>query len=97
MNKQLDIPTCIRDYEGGIIDEKEFLEKLPQVAELAGGTFCAPLHRLWQASAYPIEMAFEGETGASEGCSSLETPAPSNRDWTNTYFFSGGFAVKCSL
>ena len=26
MNKQLDIPTCIRDYEGGIIDEKEFLE-----------------------------------------------------------------------
>ena len=46
---------------------------------------------------YTIEMAFEGETGASEGCSSLETPAPSNRDWTNTYFFSGGFAVKCSL
>ncbi len=51
---------------------------------------------LWT-STYPIEMAFEGETGASEGCSSLETPAPSNRDWTNTYFFSGGFAVKCSL
>ena len=24
MNKQLDIPTCIKDYEGGIIDEKEF-------------------------------------------------------------------------
>ena len=35
MNKQLDIPTCIRDYEGGIIDEKEFMDKLPQVAELA--------------------------------------------------------------
>ena len=46
---------------------------------------------------YTIEMAFEGETGASEGCSSLETPAPSNRYWANTYFFSGGFAVKCSL
>lgn len=40
MNKQLDIPTCIRDYEGGIIDEKEFLEKLPQVAELAVGDAC---------------------------------------------------------
>jgi alcohol dehydrogenase class IV len=40
MNQQLDIPSCIRDYEGGIIDEKEFLEKLPQVAELAVGDAC---------------------------------------------------------
>ncbi|MEZ4628767.1 MAG: iron-containing alcohol dehydrogenase, partial [Eubacteriales bacterium] len=37
MNKALDIPDCIRDYEGGIIDEQEFLEKLPRVAELAVG------------------------------------------------------------
>ena len=40
MNKELDIPTCIRDYEGGIIDEKEFMEKLPAVAELAVGDAC---------------------------------------------------------
>jgi len=40
MNKALDIPDCIRDYEGGIIDEKEFLEKLPRVAELAVGDAC---------------------------------------------------------
>ena len=40
MNKMLDIPTCIKDYEGGIIDEKEFLEKLPKVAELAVGDAC---------------------------------------------------------
>lgn len=40
MNKDLDIPSCIRDYEGGIIDEKEFLEKLPSVAELAVGDAC---------------------------------------------------------
>ena len=40
MNRALDIPACIRDYEGGIIDEKEFLEKLPQVAELAVGDAC---------------------------------------------------------
>ena len=40
MNAKLDIPTCIKDYEGGIIDEKEFLEKLPQVAELAVGDAC---------------------------------------------------------
>jgi alcohol dehydrogenase class IV len=40
MNKALNIPTCIRDYEGGIIDEKEFLEKLPKVAELAVGDAC---------------------------------------------------------
>ena len=40
MNKALDIPTCIKYYEGGIIDEKEFLEKLPKVAELAVGDAC---------------------------------------------------------
>lgn len=40
LNKVLDIPTCIKEYEGGIIDEKEFLEKLPQVAELAVGDAC---------------------------------------------------------
>jgi alcohol dehydrogenase class IV len=40
LNKALDIPFCIRDYEGGIIDEKEFLEKLPEVAKLAVGDAC---------------------------------------------------------
>ncbi len=40
MNAALDIPTCIKDYEGGIIDEKEFLDKLPAVAELAVGDAC---------------------------------------------------------
>ena len=40
MNERLNIPACIKDYEGGIIDEKEFLEKLPQVAELAVGDAC---------------------------------------------------------
>lgn len=40
LNKQLNIPTCIKDYEGGIINEAEFLEKLPQVAELAVGDAC---------------------------------------------------------
>lgn len=40
LNKALDIPTCIKDYEGGIIDEKEFMEKLPAVAELAVGDAC---------------------------------------------------------
>ena len=40
MNAALNIPTCIKEYEGGIIDEKEFMEKLPQVAELAIGDAC---------------------------------------------------------
>jgi alcohol dehydrogenase class IV len=40
MNRALDIPDCIRDYEGGIIGEAEFLEKLPRVAELAVGDAC---------------------------------------------------------
>lgn len=40
MNVELDIPSRIKDYEGGIIDEKEFMEKLPRVAELAVGDAC---------------------------------------------------------
>ena len=40
MNEKLNIPTCIKEYEGGIIDEKEFMEKLPNVAELAVGDAC---------------------------------------------------------
>ncbi|MEG1547272.1 MAG: iron-containing alcohol dehydrogenase [Clostridia bacterium] len=40
LNRRLSIPTCIKDYEGGIIDEAEFLEKLPKVAELAVGDAC---------------------------------------------------------
>lgn len=40
MNKKLDIPTCIREYEGGIIDETEFNDKLAAVAELAVGDAC---------------------------------------------------------
>jgi alcohol dehydrogenase class IV len=40
MNRALDIPTCIKDYEGGLISESEFIEKLPAVAELAVGDAC---------------------------------------------------------
>lgn len=40
MNEKLDIPTCIKEYEGGIIDETEFNDKLASVAELAVGDAC---------------------------------------------------------
>lgn len=40
MNKSLEIPMCIKDYEGGIIDEQEFLDKLPEVAKLAISDAC---------------------------------------------------------
>ncbi|MEG1911629.1 MAG: iron-containing alcohol dehydrogenase [Cloacibacillus sp.] len=40
MNAALDIPSRIKDYEGGVICEKEFMEKLPKVAELAVGDAC---------------------------------------------------------
>jgi alcohol dehydrogenase class IV len=40
MNKALDIPPGIKNYEGGIINEKEFLEKLPEVAKNAVGDAC---------------------------------------------------------
>jgi len=40
MNRALEIPLCIRDYEDGIIGEQEFLEKLPEVAANAVGDAC---------------------------------------------------------
>lgn len=40
MNMSLDIPAGIKDYEGGIIEEKEFFDKLSQVAENAIGDAC---------------------------------------------------------
>ncbi len=40
LNRKLSIAPSIQLYEDGIIDEKEFLEKLPQVAELAVGDAC---------------------------------------------------------
>lgn len=40
MNKTLNIPSCIKDYEGGKIVEKEFLDKLALVSERAVGDAC---------------------------------------------------------
>lgn len=40
MNVALNIPNGIKEYEGGIIDEKEFMDKLSTVAELAIGDAC---------------------------------------------------------
>lgn len=40
MNVALNIPNGIKEYEGGIIDEKEFMDKLPTVAELSIGDAC---------------------------------------------------------
>ena len=40
LNASLNIPKCIKEYEGGMIDEKEFNEKLTKVATLAIGDAC---------------------------------------------------------
>lgn len=40
MNQFLDIPSCIKNYENGIIDEKEFMDKLSNVAALAISDAC---------------------------------------------------------
>ena len=45
MNDALDIPKCIKDYEGGIIDEKEFMDKLSDVAALAISDACTGSNR----------------------------------------------------
>ena len=67
-SKTLEIPSCIKDYEGGIIDENEFMEKLPQVAELAIGDACTgtnpriptqeEMEKLLKACYYDLEIDF---------------------------------------
>lgn len=68
MNKALNIPYAIKDYEGGIIDEAEFMEKLPKVAELAIGDACTgsnpriptqeEMEKLLKACYYGEDVAF---------------------------------------
>ncbi len=68
MNVSLNIPSCIKEYEGGIIDEKEFMDKLPKVAELAIGDACTgsnpriptqeEMEKLLKAVYYDLEIDF---------------------------------------
>ena len=68
MNASLNIPTCIKDYEGGIIDEKEFGDKLADVAALAISDACTgsnpriptqeEMEKLLKACYYDLEIDF---------------------------------------
>jgi alcohol dehydrogenase class IV len=68
LNKALDIPSSIKNYEGGIINEKEFIGKLPAVAVLAVGDACtgsnprkislAEMEKLLRACYYDTEVDF---------------------------------------
>ena len=44
-----------------------------------------------------LTFNISGNNTLTISSSDIERTAPPNRYWTNTYFFSGGFAVKCSL
>lgn len=68
LNKELNIASCIKDYKGGIIDEKEFFEKLPEVSVNAVGDACtgsnpreitpAQMEKLFKACFYDEEVDF---------------------------------------
>ncbi len=68
MNQSLHIPSCIKDYEGGIIDEAEFKAKLSQVARLAISDACTgsnprsitqvEMEKLLQCCFYDTEVDF---------------------------------------
>ena len=75
MNRQLDIPLCIKNYGAGgvlaeqsIIDEQEFLSKLPEVAANAIGDACTgsnprqpnqeEMEKLLKACYYDLEIDF---------------------------------------
>ncbi len=68
MNQALGIPNCIRDYEGGIINEQEFLTKLHEVAALAVSDACTSsnpreitceeMEKLYRCCYYDTEVDF---------------------------------------
>ena len=68
MNEALNIPKCIKDYEGGIIDEAEFNSKLSDVAALAISDACTgsnprqpnqeEMEKLLKACYYDTEIDF---------------------------------------
>jgi alcohol dehydrogenase class IV len=68
MNRAMNIPLCIKDYEGGIIGEREFLEKLPEVAANAVGDACtgsnprtitaSEMEKLFKACYYDTDVNF---------------------------------------
>lgn len=76
MNEQLDIPTSIQYYgeggvinmDGGIIDEKEFMDKLPEVSKNAIGDACTgsnprqpsqeEMEKLLKACYYDLDIDF---------------------------------------
>lgn len=68
LDRELGIALCIKDYEGGIIKEEEFLDKLPEVALNAVGDACTgsnpraitpeAMERLLKACYYDKEVDF---------------------------------------
>ncbi|MEA5040655.1 MAG: iron-containing alcohol dehydrogenase [Clostridiaceae bacterium] len=68
LNKALSIPSCIREYENGMVPEDEFLAKLSKVAELAVGDACtgsnpraitpAEMEKLLKCCYYDTEVDF---------------------------------------
>lgn len=68
LNKALSIPSCIREYENGMVSEDEFLAKLSKVAELAVGDACtgsnpraitpAEMEKLLKCCYYDTEVDF---------------------------------------
>ena len=67
-NASLNIPSCIRDYEGGMVPPEEFEAKLPEIAALAIGDACTgsnpriptqeDMERLLHACYYDEEIDF---------------------------------------
>lgn len=95
LNKQLKIPTCIKEYEDGIIDEKEFNEKLSKVAELAIGDACTgsnprqptqeEMEGLLLAVYYDrdVEEAIASRTGGKAGGEKADGEKKDDKDKTN--------------
>lgn len=68
LNKKLDIPSSIKDYEDNMVSEREFLEKLPEIAKNAVTDACTgsnprqineeQMERLLKCCFYDMEVDF---------------------------------------
>ena len=98
-----DFVAMLHLYRDGDIDDKDYQEKLIDTFLIAAYVYSDHLHLVFDfgqnAKDHDIDIALvqnadrqADEQNLFKGCK-----APPNEVRTNTYFFSGGFAVTCSL
>ena len=99
--KRSDVIDFISDIMDGNINDKQFQKKIIDTFINAIYVFDDKFIVYYNGSSTSDKVTFDDlihdlENNGVEG-STFNTLTPPNKYWMNTYFFSGGFAVRCVL